>query len=131
MGLNDHCWKIFMITVLGPPVFRDARELSPNGAGHAPSTDMKTLAAIMSAALLFLSAQTGSAQSAKDDMKDAGRSAKDAGKNVGDAAKNTGEAVGHTAKKTAKRTKRTAKRGANAAARETEKGANKVKEKTQ
>ena len=69
--------------------------------------------------LASLSVVNGLAQTAKDDIKDAGQDIKQAGKSTGSAAK-----------KTAKATKKTVKKGVNKAAEKTEEGANKVEEKT-
>jgi len=59
------------------------------------------------------------AQTAKDDIKGAGRDVKEAGKATGSAAKKTGRA-----------TKKTVKKGVNKAAQKTDEGADKVEQKT-
>jgi hypothetical protein len=59
------------------------------------------------------------AQTAKDDMKQAGKNVKEAGKDVGKAGENTGKATAKTAKKAAKKVKHG-----------TNKAAGKVEEKT-
>ncbi len=60
------------------------------------------------------------AQTAKDDIKDAGQDVKEAGKATGSAAKKTGRA-----------TKKAVKKGVNKTAEKTEEGADKVRQKTQ
>jgi hypothetical protein len=71
------------------------------------------------------------AQTASQDMKDAGHAAKNAGQDTGEAAENAGKGVGHATEASAKKVKHGTKRTVNAGARETEKGAAKVGSKTQ
>jgi Ni/Co efflux regulator RcnB len=64
-----------------------------------------------------------SAQTAGQDMKNAGHETKDAAKDVG-------KGTEHAAKTTGRKTKHVARQATHGTAKETEKGANKVEEKT-
>jgi hypothetical protein len=89
------------------------------------SVVMKTFLAPYGVALLLLCSvpMTVPAQTAKDDIKDAGRSTKRA-------AKDTGKATAKTAKTAGHKVKRGTKKAANKAAEKTEEGADKVRTKT-
>ena len=82
---------------------------------------MRPMIAKLSIALLLTGAgmAVSFAQTAKDDVKQAGRNVKDAGKDVGKAAKHTGKATAKTTKHAAKEVKHG-----------TNKAAGKVEEKT-
>jgi predicted small secreted protein len=73
--------------------------------------------------VLGASISMASAQTAGQDMKNAGHETKEAAKDVG-------KGTEHAAKTTGRKTKNVAKRATHATAKETEKGADKVEEKT-
>ena len=117
---------------------RDERRLiyavQYNGPHIANFKDMKTLVAKWSVAFLILvgpALLTCAAQTANQDIKNAGRSIKNAGKETGEAAKDTGEATATTAKTAGHKVKRASKKVVNKTADKTAEGANKVREKTQ
>lgn len=85
---------------------------------------MKTHSILIASIMAFGLTFAAAAQTAGQDLKNAGTETKDATK---DAVKGTGKAV----KKGARKTKNGVKHAANATASETEKGAAKVKQKTE
>jgi len=108
--------------------------LHHNGPHFANLKYMKTLIAKCSLAFLILAGptlMTCAAQTANQDIKDAGRSIKNAGKETGEAAKDTGKATATTAKTASRKVKRASKKVVNKTADKTAEGANKIKEKTQ
>ena len=105
-----------------------------NGPHFANFNHMKTLVARCSVAFLILAGpalMTCAAQTANQDIKNAGRSIKNAGKETGEAAKDTGKATATTAKTAGRKVKRASKKVVNKTADKTAEGANKIKEKTQ
>ena len=85
---------------------------------------MKTLIANCGIALLLAGGIGLAAQTAKDDIKDAGRATKDA-------AQDTGRATKKTAKKAGRKVKNGTKKATNKAAGKTEEGADRVRQKTE
>ena len=92
---------------------------------------MKTIATTLAlATMLFTGSAISYAQSAKEDMKEAGHSAGHAAKKTGEGVEETAKDAGHVAKKTGKKVKHGTKKVVNKGADATGKAADKVEDKT-